>query len=225
MYKLVLFDVPNLLLADSKDVSEYVSESIRNIYGRVVPVDLGKYWGWTSQDIAEDVLLQSHMDNDEINGKLKRYMEDLYYTYYNVAGHDRIVLLAGARGLLAELWKRNVQLGIISGEAEKITRFKVEKAGIRGFFKTGYFGEAGKTYSDIIETALKGIESELGIDKDGILVVAGSVRLIRDAKEAGLAALGVANVNCSEAELRAAGADLTVKSIKERKRIADFATE
>ena len=61
MYKLVLFDVGNILVKDSKDVSEYMSESIRNIYGRVVTVNLNDYSGWTSQEIAQDVLYRRIM--------------------------------------------------------------------------------------------------------------------------------------------------------------------
>ena len=224
LYRLVLFDVGNLLVVDSKDISEYVSESIRSIYGRIVKVDLSKYDGQSSQDIAEDLLRKDKMPEEEIRLKLKRYTEDLFYTYYNVAGHDRLALTGGARELLAQLWKDDIGIGIATGEVERIARFRIEKAGILGFFKTGAYGNDGKGPDDIIKIAVDRARSELKVDGSGIVLVAGAPHMIRAAKSAGIAAIGVAGAGHSEEELTSAGADLVVKSLKERSEILSFLT-
>ncbi len=222
MYKLVLFDVGSLLVRDSKDISEYMSESIRNIYGRIVTVDLKDYQGWTSQNIAEDVLRKDSMDEEEIKAKLHRITEDLYYTYYNVAGHDKLILNDGARDLLGQIWKKNITMGMVTGETEKIARFRAEKATIHGFFKTGAFAGDGKEYVDIVNKAAEKAASELGVNKTEIAVVANSPHLIKGAKAAGVATIGIANGSYSEEDLRDAGADLAVKSIKDRPKILSF---
>ena len=223
MYKLVLFDVGNMLVKDSKGVSEYMAESIRNIYGRIVTVDLGNYAGWTSQEIAEDVLRKDKMDEDEIKAKLNRIMEDLFYTYYNVAGHDKQILVDGSRELLAHLWKKDIQMGIMTGEAERIAKFRAEKTTIHGFFKFGAYGNDGKTFDDIAKSAVKKAEAELRVGKGEILVVANSPRLIRGAKAAGMGAVGIADGKYSEHDLSSAGANLVVKSLKDKNRILEFA--
>ncbi len=222
MYKLVLFDVGNILVKDSKDVSEYMSESIRNIYGRVVTVNLNDYSGWTSQEIAQDVLRKDKMDEAEIKAKLNRIMEDLFYTYYNVAGHDRQVLVDGARELLAQLWKKDITMGIITGEAERIAKFRAEKTTIHGFFKTGAYGNDGKTFEEIVRNAVKKAESEFKIGKEEILIVTNSPYMIKDAKAVGVASVGVESGHHSEGELRWAGASLVVKSIKDRGKIMEL---
>ena len=222
MYKLVLFDVGNILVKDSKDVSEYMSESIRNIYGRVVTVNLNDYSGWTSQEIAQDVLRKDKMDEAEIKAKLNRIMEDLFYTYYNVAGHDRQVLVDGARELLAQLWKKDITMGIITGEAERIVKFRAEKTTIHGFFKTGAYGNDGKTFEEIVRNAVKKAESEFKIGKEEILIVTNSPYMIKDAKAVGVASVGVESGHHSEGELRWAGASLVVKSIKDRGKIMEL---
>ncbi len=219
MYKLVLFDVGNMLVRDSKDVSEYMAESIRNIYGRVVTVNLSDYAGWTSQEIAQDVLRKDKMDEAEIKAKLNRIMEDLFYTYYNVAGHDKQVLVDGARELLAQLWKKDIAMGIITGEAERIAKFRAEKTTIHGFFKIGAYGNDGKTFEDIVRSAVKRAESELKIGKEEILIVTNSPYMIKDAKAVGVASVGVESGHHSEGELKSAGASLVVKSIKDRGKI------
>ena len=125
MDKLVLFDVGGTLVKDAKDVSEYVAESIRNIYGTVVDVNLSDYQGMTSQQIAEDVLRRNGMPQEEIEQKLVRYTEDLFYTYYNVAGHDRQVVADGTKEILDEFSKRGALIGIATGEVERIARFRL----------------------------------------------------------------------------------------------------
>ncbi len=222
MYRLVLFDVVNTLVVDSKDVSEYVSESIRNIYGRIIRADLKRYEGQTSQNIAEDILRHDKMPEDEIKAKLNRYMEDLFYTYYNVAGHDRLVLLDGARDLLGQIWKKDVTIGIATGEAERIVKFRTEKTTIHGFFKTGAYGNDGKEPVDIVNAAVKRARSDLGIQSSEIALVASSPYLIRAAKKAGIAAVGIANAGYPESDLKSAGADLVVKSLKDRGKILSF---
>lgn len=221
MYRLVLFDLGGVLVSDDKDVSEYVAESIRNIYGRIVTVDLTRYAGWTSQETVEDVLRRDNMAEPEIQARLPRIMEDLYYTYYNVAGHDRQHLRVGARELLAHLWKRDAHMGILTGEAERIAKLRAEKTGIHGFFKTGAYGNDGKRFEEIAQSAARRAGSELGIGKGEIAVVAGSVHLARGAKAAGLAVIGVAGAYTEE-ELKGAGADITVKDLGERSKISKF---
>ncbi len=221
MYKLVLFDVGNMLVTDSKDVSEYMSESIRNIYGRIVTVDLKNYPGWTSQEIVEDVLRKDNMDESEIQAKLHRITEDLFYTYYNVAGHDKQVLVEGSRDLLAQLWKEDVTIGMITGEAERIAKLRAEKTTIHGFFKFGVYGGDGKTFDDIVKSAVSKAESDLRISKNDVLIVANSLRLVKGAKNAGVAVIGIAE-NVPENELKSAGANLIVRSIKDKGKILDF---
>ena len=221
MYKLVLFDVGNMLVRDSKAISEYMSESIRNIYGRIVTVDLKDYPGWTSQEIAEDVLRKDNVDEQEIKSKLHRITEDLFYTYYNVAGHDKQILVDGARDLLAQLWKKDITIGMITGEAERIAKLRAEKTTLHGFLKFGVYAGDGKTFEDIAKRAVTKAESELKIGKNEILIVTNSLHLVKGAKASGIAAIGVAE-SVPEREFKTAGANLVVKSIKERGKIVSF---
>ena len=218
MAALVLFDVDKTLVSDSKDISGYVEESIRNIYGRIVEADMGSMEGDSSQNIIQAVLRKYQVPEDEINGKLDRIMEDLYYTYYNVAGHDRLIVKDGARELLGELERRGALLGIATGEAERISRFKVEKAGLTGYFMLGAFGNSGKELADIIRAAV-----HTAVDANGEVtktaVVASSPYMLRAAKSVGVLAVGVANSRYSAGELKQAGADSVLGSLKERRKI------
>ncbi len=220
MEKLVLFDPDKALMTDSKDTSEYVEESIRNIYGIIADVDLKDYEGESSQNVAEAVLREAGVPDEEIFGKLNRYMEDVYYTYYNVAGHDKVILNEGAKELLTELEKGDNLIGIATGEGERITRFKAEKAGIGEFFKLGSFGNTDKELKGIVENAMERARKEFGVSD--AFVVASSTYVVKGAKEAGAKVIGVACGRYSAGELEHAGADLVVKGVKEKGRIVGF---
>lgn len=218
MDKLVLFDINETMVKDTKDVSEYVAESIRNIYGTLVEVDLSKYPGMTSQEIAEAVLLENGMPQEEIDMKLTRYTEDLFYSYYNVAGHDRQVLLDGARELLEELAKKSALIGIATGESEKTVRFRLEKTGLSNYFSFGAFAKDGKSAYDILSKALERARNDFAFSGNAMLICS-SPNFIIAAKRLGIKCVGYSGGKFSEEELKNAGADVIIRSLKDRGKV------
>lgn len=221
MDKLVLFDVNNTLTKDTKDIrdmSEYVAESIRNIYGTLVDVDLSKYEGMTAQETAEAVLLENGMPKDEIEGKLARYAEDLFYSYYNVAGHDRQLALDGARELLDELSKDGVLIGVATGEAEKVARFRLEKTGMLDYFKFGAFGNEAKSADEIVAKAIEKAKDNFSFSGKAVLVSC-YPNFVKAAKQSGVAPVGVADGKFAPQALSEAGAEAVVTSLKSRSEI------
>ena len=215
--KLVLFDVNGTLVKDYLDVSEYVAESIRSIYGILTEVDLSKYDGFTSQEIAESVLLENGFPKEEIDAKLERYCEDLFYSYYNVAGHNKQIVLDGAESLLNELSRKgNALLGIATGEAERVARFRLEKVNFSKYFKIGSFGNDGKHIRQIIDKAVSSAKSTYGID-DGFFV-SSAARALEEAKSAGISTIGVAADGKSYADLERI-ADAALASLKDSRKM------
>ena len=117
--------------------------------------------------------------------------------------------------------KEIVDMVAVDGEGERITRFKAEKAGISNFFKVGSYGNSSKELKGIIENAIDKARKEFGVNGTPV-VIASSTHAIKAAKEAGAVAVGVTSGKYSEAELEHAGADLVVKSIKDRGKILGF---
>ena len=215
MDKLALFDVNNTLTKDTKDISEYVAESIRNIYGTLVDVDLSKYEGMTSQETAEAVLLENGMPKEEIEMKLSRYTEDLFYSYYNVAGHDRQLMLDGAKELLEELSKNGALIGIATGEAERVARFRLEKTGLGSYFKFGAFGNEAKSADEIVAKAAEKAKSEFSFSGKAVLVSC-YPNFVKAAKQSGIAPVAVENGKFPGGVLTEAGAEKVIKSLNER---------
>ncbi len=214
MDKLVLFDVKDTLTRDTKDISEYVQESIRNIYGILVDVDLSKYEGTTAQETAEAILTENGMPKEEIEGKLVRYTEDLFYSYYNVAGHDRQLAVEGAKELLDEFTKEGALIGMATGEAEKVARFRLEKTGLLAYFKFGAFGNEAKSAEGIVAKAIDKAKTSFSFSGKAVLISC-HPNLIRAAKANGVTPVAVASGKSAQDELSGAGAAL-VTDLKNR---------
>lgn len=214
-----LFDPNKTIVYNAKDISEYVAESIRNIYGVIVTINLDKYEGMTSKAIVKASLTEHGFDEKEITARLDRIMEDLPYSYYNVAWSDTVNVAEGAKELLAELKKLDVLVGIATGEAEKVSKMRLEKANLQNYFSFGSYGEKGIEMSDIIKHAVYSAESEFGIPKEKGVLVATSPSIISAGKALGIKVVGVLNNKHNQEELKSAGADTIVKSLKEKGKI------
>lgn len=193
-----------------------------NIYGIIVKVNLEKYEGLTSKQVAKEVLLEYGFDEKEIDPRLDRYLEDLPYSYYNVAWSDRIEVADGARDLLQAMEKKDLLVGIATGEAERVSKMRLGKVGIEQYFKFGAYGESGMIFNDILDRALKNAE-ELGVPRENGIFIASTPLLIKIANKTGVRAVGVETSNHSRDELKEAGADLVVKSLKDKGKIIDLA--
>lgn len=216
-----LFDTYKTVVKNAKDISPYVAESIMNIYGIIVKVDLSRYDGLTSKEIARAVLLENGFAEKEIEPRLGRYMEDLPYSYYNVAWSDTIKVTDGAEELLMELEKKEVLVGIATGDAERVAKMRLGKAKIEKYFKFGAYGEEGMTYNDILSKGLRKAE-EQGLQKeDGVLIVSNPV-FASIGKTMGVRVVAVESDEHPAKELRAAGVDLVMKSLKDKSKIIDL---
>ncbi len=216
-----LFDPYKTIASNLKDISPYVKESIMNIYGIIVDVDLSKYGGLTAKQVARAVLLDNGFREKDIEPRLDRYMEDLPYSYYNVAWSDGVRIAQGSRELLEELESRNVLVGIVTGEAERVSKMRLEKTKLSGYFKTGAYGEDGMTFGEILNKALGRIEGEGFQKEDGAVIVSDPVS-VSIAKTTGIRIIGVVGEGSDAKSLRAAGADLVVRSLSEKEKILDF---
>lgn len=203
------------VVRDLKDISMYVSESIRNIYGIITEVQLSKYPDMTSKEIAKEVL-RGHLTEREIDERLDRYLEDLPYSYYNVAWSDRIVVMDGAQQLLDSFKKKEIGLGIATGEPQRVAKMRLEKVGLDKHFTFGTYAEDGFSPKEILESGMDRISSEMGLAADQGAIFTTSPRFVSAAKALGLYAIGVAANGASKETLKSEGAAEIIGSLKDK---------
>lgn len=216
--KVVLFDVENTLIREWKDVSAYYFETIRNSYGLTIDdIDLSKYEGHTVQETMLDILSKNGLTKDEIYEKHELFLQELPYAHYNVAGHDKAVLVEGAKGLLDHLHRKGYVLGVASGQLERILRNMFERANINydSYFKFGTYGDVHEHMSKIIETSVDIAHKEFLAQKHDITFISNTKRNVMAAHALGINSIGVITDSFARKDLENVGVAKIVKGLKE----------
>lgn len=220
--KVVLFDIENTLIREWKDVSAYYFEAIRNSYGLSIDyIDLSAYEGRTVQETLIDILEKNGLNRDQIYEKHELFLNELPYAHYNVAGHDKVVLVDGAKGLLDNLHRKGYVLGSASGQLERILRNMFERAGLSydSYFKFGTYGDASEHMSKIIEASIDVAHKDFLADRHHISFVSNSGEHVTAAHALGITAIGVINDAHSKKELEKIGVVNVVHSLKDCERL------
>ncbi len=216
--KIALFDVENTLVRESKDVSQYYYEAIRNAYGLAIDdIDISGYEGLTIQETVRGILAKNGLTNEEIDNKIEVFVNELPYAHYNVAGHDKVVVVDGAAELLKQLHKRSYLMGVASGQLERILRNMFERGSLNydSYFKFGTYGDADERILKILETSVDVARKEYGADAHSVTFVSNSKRGLMAAHELGINAVGVITDRHSMEELRRFNLVHIAKSLKE----------
>lgn len=221
--KAVLFDVQDTLIKESKDVSDYWFEAIRFVYGLSLDkIKIADYEGFTVQETLIDILEKNGLSRDEIYARHEQFIEELPYAHYNVAGHDKAVLVGGAKEILSHLKSNNsFMIGAASGQLERILKNMFHRVDMDydSYFKFGAYGNVNESITKIIDVALATAEKDFGIDKHHITFVSNTGRHVKAAHALGIKAIGVITDDFSRRELEKVGITHAVKNLKEVERL------
>lgn len=141
---------------------------------------------------------------------IQTYLEHLPRTVAEASGYR---ILDGVEETLDYLQKMGRLCALATGNVIEGARIKLERGGLWGRFSTGGFGSDAEDRVQIVKTALARARKLLGDDSAQAVVVGDTPRDVRAAHQAGLPALAVASGRFSVAELKAAGAELVLKSL------------
>ena len=220
--KVALFDIDNALIRESRDVSSYYFEAIRSSYGLSIDdIDLSKYEGLTVQETLIDILTKNGLTRDEVYGRHELFLQELPYAHYNVAGHDNVVLIEGAKNLLGYLHRKGYVMGAASGQLERILRNMFDRAHLNydSYFRFGTYGDASEHFSKIIETSTDIAHGEYLAERHHIAFISNSKGHVITAHALGLNAIGVITDAHSKSELEKLGVGKIVRHLKDCERI------
>jgi phosphoglycolate phosphatase-like HAD superfamily hydrolase len=129
-------------------------------------------------------------------------------------------VLPGVPELLAALAARGAPFGLCTGNVVDGARLKLARGGLDRFFDwspRGMHGFAadGEARERVVATAVNRVSAGLGreVAPAEVLIIGDTPRDVEAAHAVGCPALGVATGNFTEAELRAAGADVTAPDL------------
>ena len=211
--KLVLFDIDQTLLEVSQSHILSFSLAFKKVFGVDAGIEVVAHQGMTDQQIVVDVLKMKGFDEKMIMSKMGECMSSMAEFFNELVLDEEIKVLAGVKELLCELDKRDVLMGLVTGNLEPIARSKLERVGLSHYFKVGGFGSDDINRANLVRIAIRRAE-EMGFRfDDNVILFGDSMHDIKAGCEGGVKTVGVACGVYSEEELRNAGADAVLDDL------------
>jgi len=224
MNKLVLFDIDKTLIKGSKMKDKIAfPEAFKRVYGIDTSIDIVNHSGMTDQQIIIEVLKKNGLDEQTIRSKLEECMKIMIETFNEHIKEEEIVILDGVQELLEELNRRNVLMGLVTGNLESIARGELKKAGLNRYFKVGGFGSDDINRTNLVKLAIKRAEENFDFKfNKNVFIFGDAPQDMKAGKEAGARTIGVTTGIYLEEKLKNAGADFILKNLKDINKVLEI---
>lgn len=213
----VLFDIDGTLLRRSGPAHrQALVDAVRRVAGVETTTEHIPVQGMLDRDILSWML----RDAGIAEARIRRLMPDLVHTAQNLYVRRcpdlRARVCPGVRRLLGLLERRQVPLGLVTGNLTRIGWKKMERAGLKPYFSFGAFAELGKTRADLVRLALRHARDRGWLNGNTCVSLIGDhPNDIRAARENGIRAVSVATGLSPVEELSAHSPDVLVNDLKE----------
>lgn len=225
MTKILLFDIDETLMKDGNkahvDAFDYAFKTVFN--QPTAAKNEIKTDGMIDRQIILEILKLHGVSEEEAKAKMDeamRVMEEYFIQHEN---DGTCILKPGVKEILVELQKRQVPMGLLTGNVEEIAWRKVARAGLKEFFTFGAFGNLAYKRVDLIPIAVERAK-QVGINAPltDFIIVSDSPLDVRCAKAGGIQVIAVGAGNFSSQELRDENADLVIDSFLQQDEIFKF---
>jgi phosphoglycolate phosphatase len=213
----ILFDIDGTLISTGGAGAASWRLAFEELYG--IPADIGKYTdtGMTDPEVGR-VTFKNVIGREPTSDEMAVLMSRRNaYLPKTVAESERYRVLDGVRDTLERLSQSGFLLGLTTGGVETAAHIKLARADLNHYFCFGGYGSDSSDRAELTRKAIERAEVILGesIDRRRVLVVGDTPLDIAAAHAAGAVGVGVASGRFHEDELRAAGAEYVLSSLRE----------
>ncbi len=213
----VLFDIDGTLIITGGAGAASWRLAFDELYG--IPADIGEFTdtGMTDPDVGRKTF-QAVLHREPERHEFARLLERrLHYLHGAVAESEDYRVLPGAEDLLTRLLEQGYLLGLVTGNVEAAAHVKLHRAGLNRFFSFGGYGSDAVDRGEIVRTALTRASLVYGepLTPGQALAVGDTPHDVEGAHAAEVACVGVGSHHFSVEQLREAGADYAIASLKE----------
>lgn len=179
--------------------------------------------GKTDPGIIREIFLArpESMTHDSIPTALPRILESyLGFLHEEIEATSAYRILPGILGLLNALaGRRDVLIGLATGNVEAGARIKLERGNLNHFFEFGGFGSDSENRTELVRRGSDRAAALIGYQPDSrdVFVIGDTPRDIDAGREAGFMTVGVATGKYSREELAAAGATLAISDLEQER--------
>ena len=210
-----VFDIDGTLLV-SRDLVHYnaIRQAMLDAYGVDTSIDGIPYHGMTDLSILRATLARAGIHDGAFDANLPKALEVLCREVNTNRAEIRPQVCAGIPVLLERLSAQGHLMGVASGNLETVGWHKIEAAGLREFFKFGYYSDRCETRAGIFQNAVDHVKRELGT-KATTCFLGDTPADVRAAREIGAQVVAVASGTFGVEELKACGPDLCIEHCEE----------
>lgn len=153
---LFLFDIDGTLMRKAgPDHAEALEDAVRAVTGYDVTVHGIPVAGMLDRDILTAMMRAAGMKVGEVRAAMPAVIEKAQMLYARRCPDLSRRVCPGVRALLPRLQRRGAVTGLVTGNLSRIGWKKVERAGLRPYFRFGAFAEMGRTRAELARLARK----------------------------------------------------------------------
>lgn len=216
MANAILIDLA-VLVKEAKEVGQFWTENIRNVYGLYLDDIKASDMDGTVQEILYKKLGEHGMSRQDVDAKLETFINEMPYAYYNVGGRDNMSLTDGAKDVIALCNSKDFVVGIATPIPEKMAHNMMERVKIDPkIFKFAEYGAFNKDANALLMAAIssaKAVGTEP--DNDGIFV-SSSPSMLSSARAVRIKTVAVTNGD--DKKFEGLDLDAKIRSLKDIKR-------
>jgi phosphoglycolate phosphatase len=213
----ILFDIDGTLLVTGGAGAASWRLAFEELYD--IPADIGRFTdaGMTDPEVGRETF-EAVLHREPKRKEFTRLLERrLYYLHETVSSSKDYRVLEGVEELLPNLIETGYLLGLVTGNVEAAAHIKLHRAQLNRFFSFGGYGSDSPDRGEVTRIALKRASLVYGaaVAPNQAIVVGDTPHDVEGAHAAGIACVGVGSHNFSAEQLRAAGADYAITSLRE----------
>ncbi len=171
---LILFDIDGTLVRRAgPHHREALVEGIRRVTGVVTTTENIPVHGMLDGDILTQMMTNAGVTTRQIRRHMPAVMEQAQRAYVRSVPDIRRSTCPGVRRLLANLKRRNVPLVLVTGNLTRIGWKKLERAGLKPYFRFGAFAEMARDRAGLARIAIRTARERRWIQPDARITLIG----------------------------------------------------
>jgi phosphoglycolate phosphatase len=213
---LILFDIDGTLIRRAGPQHRAALEgALLRVTGFRATTEGIPVQGMLDRDILRAMLGAAGASRRVMESQMAAIVREAQRLYLKTCPDLRARVCPGVRRVLRRLRRRGVPAGLVTGNLSRIGWRKMERAGLRGYFRVGAFAEQGRTRADLAGQAAAAARRR-GLIADGALValIGDHPNDIAAARANGFLSVAVGTGVVALEELRAHEPDILLEDLR-----------
>ena len=212
----MLFDIDGTLIRRAgQQHREALVEAIRRTAGVETTTEGVPVAGMLDRDILATMMARAGMSRAAIRKAMPAVVQRAQSIYVRRAPDLARKVCPGVRRTLFRLERRGAVIGLVTGNLSRIGWKKMERAGLRRYFRFGAFAELAKDRAGLVRVAIRLARRHRWIGREArISLVGDHPNDVRAAQANGIRAIAVATGLASMEELRSHAPDVILPDMR-----------